>query len=796
MPVERLGTQGPVATPATPTTPAPAVPPQPEAPAAPATPDGQAQTTPAGAPVSSPGKQPQKPHDVFAAKPRPLAPQPNLAAPKSLGSFGGVNVIAGQDGTLGLGQVPTSLTEQIRAVQVAVLSAPDNQPLAAVGDVATLKTIAVAAAKLFEACLRPPRTDAEALELRVGRAGALGLMEAAARRAGALGDLTSRDQLTLGLLYSIGREPHRGLKAFAYDSTLGRAAKGELPATKDAKSALYPEGPPYAKWAKDGVIRVVHYADDKGSPRDGNIDEYVARGYRRVDNPDGSTTMVREAGAKKNTTKLRVEVIIPPAPTTDAPPSIFERMGDDAVDVIIYAGHAGYGKRVDDALAKGVQGTGDGKLIMLMQCYGEGSIESINRAFPDAHLISTREATDDNYDFTLMETLWKAVDQRHKYATVMKEASTAFKALVDGIVPAADGTVGELTQRDIDNYRAHPVEAHYFMPSQREVFLNKLDRDQDGVLDKDDTAFNVVFPKRIDGTGGYDPLDPGAPLFGLNGTALNHATNQLNLLMARYGALPDGLLGGRLPWNPDVFTPAGFFEGEPGDLRAFRFEVDSAQGRIKVSVNSRFAHAGNDALGRMLAVEAGAFVAREAGLDPLKATALQLSFLERMLHQEDLLLTQPFAPGSDAARLEYAFLARYGLPLSFSQLMAASGNPDDFVPATFDALLAKVQATPGLDALAALPLSVVGKALDVPLQAPLLNGKLDAELAKVVLQQLGVTEQLDEDHFSTLWFSNTGEPQPKRAVLPMKDAAGNAFIIALGIDTEGVLRSAVRLATT
>lgn len=802
MPIGATGTT-PVNTPGTQTTTGPAqpVPTQPApgtaTPVAPgAVAPGTAQVqTPAVGPAA-PGaqtkpQQPAKPRDVYG-KPAPIRPQPNLAGPTSLGTIGGSNVVVGQDGSIGLGVVPTSLSEQIRAAQKVILEAPDAQPLSSVTDPQTVRTIAFSAAKLYEACLKTPRNDGEALEFRAGRAAALGLIEAAARRANGLGDKKTRDQLTLGLLFSLQQEPHRGLKGFAFNRLLQLTAKGEIGRTVEAEAALYPQKPPYEKWRKDGVLRVVHYTDNNGSPREGNIEEYLARGYKRTDNPDGSTTMTLEARGKGQQA-LKTEVIIPPAPTHDAPPSIFEHMGDDSVDMIIYAGHAGYGKRVDDALSKGVQGTGDGKLIMLMQCYGEGSIESINRAFPDAHLISTRRATDDNYDFTLMDELWKAADQGHSYGTIMKNTEKVFTQWVSELTPEPEGS-GMLTERDIQSYKDHPISQQYFMPDHSETLLQKIDRDRDGIQDVRDTAFNVVYPKRIDGTGGYDPLDPGAPLAGLDGVALNRGTNQLNLLMARYGALPEGLLGGRVPWNPDVFQPAGFYEGEPGDLRAFKFELDAAAGRVRVRANSNFAHAGNDALGRMLALEAGAFIAEKAGLEPAKAAALQLSFLERMLHQEGPDYAQPFSPGSDAARQEYALMQRYGLPLTFSQLTATSGNPDDFAPATFDALLAKVQATPGLERLGALDLKRVGEPLTVTQQNLVINGRIDGQTAKDLLRRLNAPGELDEARYSTQWLSEGVDA--KRVVFPMKDAEGKSFIVSLGLDADGVLRSAVKLGTS
>ena len=750
-----------VTTPTVPTT-------TPSAPAAPTTPT-PATPTPAA---------PARASDVYSKAPKALKAQPNLPGSVPLGDLGGANVSVMPDGMLALGAVPTSLSEQIRATKVAVTQAPDNQPFAAVNDVQTLKTASAAAAKLFDKLLAKPKNDAEALEFRAGRAAAMGVIEAAARRAGQLGDVETRDALTLGLMFSVQKEPYRPLKDFAFESSLARAEKGELGKTRTAEVALYPPKPPYEKWMKDGKISIVHYTDNNGSPREDNVQLYVDRGFKKKEMPDGSTLLTRKA----KDGKPAMEVTIPPAPTHDQPPSLFEKMGDDSVDVIIYAGHAGYGKRVEDALSKGVSGTGDGKMVMLMQCYGEGSIESLNRSFPDAHLISTREASDDNYDLPLIENMLDGIDKRSEYNTIIKGNTKEFNSWVKTLKPEPDG----MSESDIQFYKDHPVETHYFFPNSREVLLAKIDRDRDGVQDRGDTLFNVVYPKRVDASGGYDPLDPGAPLDGLDGTATNAAVNQLNLF-ARYAQLPAGLLG-NTPWNPEVFQPAGFYEGAANDTKAFKFEVDQAAGKIKVSVNSNFAHAPAKALGRMLALEAGAFVAQQANLPADKSAALSLSFLERIKHQEgDGSSWSSNKVESDAVQNKL-FETRYGLGVTLDQLMSTSGNPDDFVAATYETILQRVQTTPALQGLANLQPKRATEALAVPDNLQI-GGSLDKDALQQLATRLGVQGQVDANEHQWGTWTSPGS----RLVINLRDAQDKPFYVSIGLDSEGVARSASKI---
>ncbi|MFO0599704.1 MAG: hypothetical protein U0228_30635 [Myxococcaceae bacterium] len=755
MPIRNVTTPTvPTTTPTTPTTPV--------TPATPATP-------------ATPGT-PARKNDIYDKAPKAIKAQPALPGAVDLGDLGGAKVSVMPDGMLALGAVPTSLTEQIRAAKVAVAQAPDNQPFAAVNDVQTLKTASAQAAKLYDSLLAKPKNDAQALEFRAGRAAALGVIEAAARRAGQLGDTDTRDALTLGLMFSVAKEPYRPLKDFAYESSLQRADKGELAKTKSAETALYPQKPPYDKWLKDGKITIVHYTDNNGSPREDNVQLYVDRGFKKKDNADGSTTLTRKAQGGKPA----MEVIIPPAPTHDQPPSLFEKMGDDKVDMIIYAGHAGYGKRVEDALSKGVSGTGDGKVVMLLQCYGEGSIESVNRSFPDAQLISTREASDDNYDLTLLQHTLDGIDKNSGWDTIAKSNAKEFNSWVKTLKPDPNG----MSEDDIKFYKDHPIETHYFFPNSREVLTNKIDRDRDGVQDKGDSVFNVVYPRRVDASGGYDPLDPGAPLDGLDGTALNSSVNQLNLF-ARYAQLPAGLLG-NTPWNPEVFQPSGFHEGSSNDLHAFKFEVDAQAGKIKVSLNSNFAHAPAKALGRMLALEAGQFLAKQANLPADKTAALSLSMLERMKHQEG----SGYSWNSDKleadAMQSQLFQTRYGLGLSLDKLMETSGNPDDFTAATFDTLLKTVQQNTALQTFAAPKRAT--ESLTVP-DNLLVSGNLDKDALAALTKRLGVQGTIDtNEHQWGLWTS-----PGSRVVINMLDAQNKKFIVSLGLDSDGVVRAASKL---
>ena len=146
-----------------------------------------------------------------------------------------VKVKVSVDGSLSIG-TGQSLVDQISAAKTAAVRSKDAQPFATVTDIPLLRNVASNAAHLHEQLLKTPKNEAETLEFRAGRAAALTLMQAAARRAGALGDIATRDALTLGMMLSIKNEPYRPLKDFMFDQALSRAESKELPPVESARS--------------------------------------------------------------------------------------------------------------------------------------------------------------------------------------------------------------------------------------------------------------------------------------------------------------------------------------------------------------------------------------------------------------------------------------------------------------------------------------------------------------------------------------------------------------------------------
>ncbi|MHB8872043.1 MAG: hypothetical protein ACYC8T_00005, partial [Myxococcaceae bacterium] len=305
--------------------------------------------------------------------------------------------------------------------------------------------------------------------------------------------------------------------------------------------------------------------------------------------------------------------------------------------------------------------------------------------------------------------------------------------------------------------------------------------------DPGDRVFNVIYPKRLDAAGGFDPVIQAIDDDALDGSALSKATSGLGLTM-RYNQLLSPDLAAKVKWSPQAPEPAGFFTPAEGDLRAFQFTLDPAAGKLKVALSTRFAHTKEQDLSRMLAYEAGLFLGGQAGLDGKGQAALALGMLERGVHQQDgwysgsSLLDEPWVD-------ETLLLRRYGLEeVSFGEISAALEHGDDLTPAHLEKLTRFVESRPGLAEAAARSPGMVGQPIAVPANLRLGARDLDNAALERVLQALEVPGELQS--YGPTWMS-AGEPNNLVAVV--RGADGKTQQIGLSLDNEGYVRAASRI---
>ena len=641
------------------------------------------------------------------------------------------------------------------------LGAGDSaNPFAGVDDVALLSKVVGKLAQTHGGLIAEAPDVGTRLGWRQARAATLNLMECAALRAHALGGAVASAPSVEELVNAAVREPYRMVRDFTYESLVARAEAGTLPEVAAARESIYPARPPYEKWLENGQIDIVLYCDNDGA----KVDDEVAlltryHGFSDTKNDDGSHTL-KLAGRGG---LPPVVVTIPAVP--DESPALFEHMDKKNVDVIAYAGHAGYGHRVDHALRNGVGGSGDGKAVVMFQCWGQGNVAELERSYPDAQVFSTTDTTHGGFDQMMWSTLirgWRAGD---------------------GWDDMLNRGIEEIKYRWSyrSEYKDKDWQAHYFAPTTRSVLVHNVDRDGDGVSDTQDHVFNVIYPKHVDAAGGYDPVVQPIPIYALDGTQLGKSVGDLSLAI-RYTHMLAPELEAKLPWNPELWRPGGFFEPEADDLRAFQF-TRTPDGGVDVALSARFSHTEQEDLSRMMAYEAGLWLGAEAELGDPGRVALGLALAERVLHAqgawyaEDGLLDEAWAE-------EVLFADRYGLSgMSFRALADAAGHPEEFGPVHFERVRAWTASLPGVDGLAERMPTRIGRAIEVPedgsLKLPVSEwGAIDEAKLGGLLSQLGVDGEAGSIRPAHLF-----ENQPTNFVLACEDARG-PFQVAIGVGSD------------
>ncbi|MCC6811801.1 MAG: hypothetical protein IT381_30510 [Deltaproteobacteria bacterium] len=575
----------------------------------------------------------------------PDVPKGGLRLATAQTSAGDKALLVGADGRLWVGQENAGGSGDEVSAIVMLAQQGLVQPFFAVNDAPTLQAIAGRLAQVHRALvlspyITPPGIPADAAQVR---AATLTLLLAAAVRAHALGAADVHTALARTFEERLAAEPNT--RDFYGAQATAAAARGEAPAFASSAEVADVSKLPYAKWERDGVARLLIYPDDMGSPRTRVAQAIVAMDFGAEGMADGWTRF------RPNETvagELPIEIDLAPGGSHS---QLLGRIDEDAVDGVVYTGHAGYGAFVDrlDATAT----AGDGKLIVILQCSGVHSANTIKQKLPAAQLVSTTASSNDDYDMIMLAALVAGVRKRVDWRTI--HASTQSK--LREAFPSAD-----LSQQ-------------YFYPNQVERGETSVDRDRDGVSDERDSVFSSVAPTSMSDLSSVRAASPPLASYRLSGEALMRAVDNVALVL-RNSHMLTAAAEAKSAWSASAIVAEGYFTPAAGQQDAFRFSFD-AKRTFSVALSTHLSHIDEWTLSQMLALEAARFIAARAGLTPAQETTLALGMLERLVHQT----AARYAGVLIASRIprDASMLTRYGLdPGAAIEAMEAAQDPEDF----------------------------------------------------------------------------------------------------------------------
>ena len=407
---------------------------------------------------------------------------------------------------------------------------------------------------------------------------------------------------------------------------------------------ILPPAPPYAAWfpAGSGTLRVLCQVQDVFF----ESWRYFFRtlGFR----PDGTGTArriryVREDHVGATTTRIVVDYV-------NKGRDMFTAMRDPTIDVVMFLGHSDWWARVPRDLADAPDQVG-AKLLVVIMCFGKHFFHALHTRYPDAHIVTTKDPTEDPEDVAMLRHVFAGIGARKSWRAIHRAASADAK-----------------------------VEHNFIFPDDARYVAGVMDEDRDGRLDRFDRFCNVGARRTLAPTGtetsfiadpiGLHPrgaeLDPRE----LDGGPILEAALMLNSLSYDNWWLDQV--------NRDQRVVAGgWHHAAPGDLAATRFVADHRDGRpiVRLTVSTRYARATQPALTAIVVYEGWCWWARRVSRkhrpSPRDTAIMGMLLVAHALGNADY--HQP-------EDVFHAFLRRWGFPahVSFRQAYSLVEYDEDW----------------------------------------------------------------------------------------------------------------------
>lgn len=401
-----------------------------------------------------------------------------------------------------------------------------------------------------------------------------------------------QEQALNAYLQLLESEPHglaRNFMIYDLDRAKGALPHSARPQIDTLMREVAPLTPPYEEWFKNGNTKLkVDYYVGNGFWEE-EIDAYVSRGFTKKENHDGTVTLKKPYTYERDlndgsTQRIQTEVELT---MHDGPQELFEKMNDPKTHMVVYSGHANYGREVPSHL-RGAPEQAGAKAFFLLQCGGKGVHDAVLERYPDLQVVSSKNSSYASQDHETFLNALEGISKRQPWSQISTQN----------------------TRRNSDNY---------YFPSDTLLAKRALDRDKDGKVDSWDRVVNYdTFHPQAHVSAQLTPQDPGKAADVLDGRAVHGAILRFQRL-AGYNQWAQ-------PMQNQGVLNAGYYEGAPTDPLVKLTPVRGEDGGevYKLQVNKHYAHATEETLGAALHYELGRYFAQREGLSPGDAKAAGL----------------------------------------------------------------------------------------------------------------------------------------------------------------------------
>lgn len=346
--------------------------------------------------------------------------------------------------------------------------------------------------------------------------------------------------------------------------------------------------PPYGEWFANGNDTLVvdyHVGSDFW---ESELEYFTQAGFAREDGPNGAVKMKKTFVENGVETKVELDM-------HNGKDAIFKRMRDPRVHVVVYSGHASYGRNVTNALRDGAPQAGAKAFFGLHCGGGKGVHNALRGQYPDLHIVQSRNSSYAHQDRTTFLNALRGFARREDWKTI-----------------------GDYNRRTNSNNYYYPTDTLYRKAAE--------DRDKDGKLDLWDRVVNYnAFAPKAEIRDQLTSRDPGVPSDRLDGRAFSGAVQRL-IRLAGYNE-----------WAQDLenqgVVARGFYDGGAADPIFEQRGVD--QDKVEIRLNRHYAHAGEETLGAVLHYRMGRSWAEDAGLAPRDQKLVGLLLASKCLYVDD-----------------------------------------------------------------------------------------------------------------------------------------------------------------
>ncbi len=335
---------------------------------------------------------------------------------------------------------------------------------------------------------------------------------------------------------------------------------------------ILPPSPPYDVWFPDGSgtlhmqcqVQDVFFRDWQRRFRQLG---FAADGAARP----GHVRFVREDVVGRHTTRFVVDYV-------QKGEGIFTRMADPRTEVVAFLGHSDWWARVPRNLARAPDQVG-AKLLILIMCFGKHFVHALRERYPQAHVVTTKDPTEDPEDQALLRHLFDGIAARRSWTAIRRAA-------------IADRTTAD----------------NFIFPNDARYVAGVADEDRDGRLDRFDRYCNLATPTALEPAGleasfvadppGLHPRGAELDVRELDGGKVFEAALMLNSLSYDNYWLDQVNLEQRV-------VAGGWHHSAPGEVAATRMTQVRRDGHelVRLTCSVRYARASQPALTAMVVYE-------------------------------------------------------------------------------------------------------------------------------------------------------------------------------------------------